>query len=56
MEEERGPYPVELIRGVPLAERNEPTHIIHTGDLKMKHYSVLAILFFITRMDRNGLS
>ena len=34
VEEERGPDPVELVRGVSLAEWEQPANIVHTAHLK----------------------
>ena len=34
VKEERGPDPVELVRGVPLPEGEQPAHVVHAAHLK----------------------
>ena len=44
MEEERGPDPVELVRGVSLSEGEQPAHIVHTAHLqtsRVKYFDIL---------------
>ena len=43
VKEERGPDPVELVRGVSLSEGEQPAHVVHAAHLL---HQVLNILTF----------
>ena len=44
VKEERGPDPVELVRGVSLSEGEQPAHVVHAAHLKtsrVKYFDIL---------------
>ena len=44
MKEERGPDPVELVRGVSLSEGEQPAHVVHAAHLqtlRVKYFYIL---------------